>query len=68
VRDDLIENRPDHRGLNLREPHPGFFALPFLLFFGRLLTLAICFQLAKCFVEPFVCHFSLLIIGISAGL
>jgi hypothetical protein len=39
-----------------------------LLFFGRLRTLAICFQLAKCFVEPFVCHFSLLIIGISAGL
>jgi hypothetical protein len=27
---------PIHRGLNLREPHPGFFARLFYLFFGRL--------------------------------
>ena len=27
--------------------------------FGRLPTRAIGFQLLKCFVEPFVCHFSL---------
>jgi hypothetical protein len=39
-----------------------------LSFFGRLLTLAICFQLSKCFVEPFVCHFGLLTIGILRGL
>jgi glycine/D-amino acid oxidase-like deaminating enzyme len=26
----------------------------------RLRTRAICFQLSKCFVEPFVCHFGLL--------
>jgi hypothetical protein len=37
------------------------------LFFGRLLTLAIRFQLPKCFVEPFVCHLGLLTIGILRG-
>jgi hypothetical protein len=37
------------------------------LLFGRLLTLAICFQLSKRFVEPFVCHFGLLTIGIFRG-
>src|SRR6266446_9290368 len=59
MRNDLIENRPDHRGLNSREPDPGFFTRPFPLVFGRFRTLAICSQLSKCFVEPFVCHFGL---------
>jgi hypothetical protein len=30
-----------------------------LLLLGRLRTLAICFQLSKRFLEPFVCHFGL---------
>ena len=54
---------PDHRGLNSREPDLGFCAGLFSLVFGCLRTLAICFQLSECLVEPLVCHFSLLIIG-----
>src|ERR1700752_3362124 len=62
-----LQNSPYHPGLNSREPNLGFRTRLFSLVFGRLRTLAICFELSKCFVEPFVCHFSLLIIGIPRG-
>jgi exonuclease III len=39
-----------------REPDPSFCARLLSLFFGSLFPLAICFQLSKRFVEPFVCH------------